>query len=85
MSKEPFLRCDVRLRLQSELDALSRAVRKANDILGMPTDSPDTLRRRRNSIQRWNEVYSAAYTRLEKHTREHGCGEVELIPFRGVS
>lgn len=66
-------RCEVLLQLQSELDALGVAVRKANDILYMTAESPDTLRRRRNSIKRWNEIYADAIQRLHNHTREHKC------------
>lgn len=66
-------RCEVLLQLQSELEALGVAVRKANDILYMTAESPDTLRRRRNSIKRWNEIYADAIMRLHNHTREHKC------------
>ena len=52
---------------------MSLALRKANDILRMSAESPDTLRRRRNSIKRWNEIYSLAYERLAAHTRDHKC------------
>ena len=65
--------CEVLLKLQAELDALSRAVRKANDILAMAAESPDTLRRRRNSMERWHEVYAIAFERLHSHAREHRC------------
>ena len=66
-------RCEILRQLQSELDALGLAVRKANDILYMAAESPDTLRRRRNSIKRWNEIYADAIMRLHNHTREHKC------------
>lgn len=65
--------CETLLRLRAELEALSLALRKANEIMGMPAESPDTLRRRRNSIKRWNEVYGIAYEQLAAHTREHKC------------
>lgn len=65
--------CEVLQQLRADLEALSVALRKANDILLMAAESPDTLRRRRNSIKRWNEIYSLAYERLAAHTREHKC------------
>src|ERR1019366_8975842 len=46
------------------------ALRKATDILGRTAESPDTLRCRRNSIKRWNEVYGIAHERLVAHARE---------------
>ncbi len=74
MSRDPANpQCEVLQRLRKELDALSLGLRKANDILARAADSPDTLRRRRNSIKRWNEVYSTAVERLAAHTREHKC------------
>jgi hypothetical protein len=66
--------------LQSELDALSLAVRKPSDILALAAESPDTLRRRRNSMKRWNEVYSIALERLNAHTREHKCNALAESP-----
>jgi hypothetical protein len=65
--------CETRVKLQADLDALKMAVRKANDILAMAAESPDTLRRRRNSMDRWNEIYAIAFQRLHAHTEEHGC------------
>jgi hypothetical protein len=53
---------------------MALALRKANDILNRVAESPDTLRRRRNSIKRWHEVYGVAHERLIAHTREHKCG-----------
>jgi len=52
---------------------MALALRKATDILGRTAESPDTLRRRRNSIKRWNEVYGIAHERLVEHAREHKC------------
>lgn len=69
--------CETLLRLRAELDSLSLALRKANDILVMTAESPDTLRRRRNSIKRWNEIYGIAYERLTAHTREHKCADTD--------
>lgn len=65
--------CAVLRQLQDDLDALTVALRKANDILILPAESPDTLRRRRNSIKRWNEIYALAYERVQAHQREHNC------------
>ncbi len=65
--------CEILQQLQSELDAMALALRKANDILSRTAESPDTLRRRRNSIKRWNEVYGIAHERLVAHAREHKC------------
>ena len=65
--------CEVLQQLQADLDALSRALLRANEILVLPAESPDTLRRRRNSIKRWNEIYSIAYERVQAHQREHQC------------
>ncbi len=65
--------CAVLRQLQDDLDALTLALRKANDILILPAESPDTLRRRRNSIKRWNEIYAVAYERLKNHQRDHQC------------
>ena len=65
--------CEVLQQLRAELDALSLALRKANDILNRASESPDTLRRRRNSIKRWNEVYAIAHERLVAHILEHNC------------
>jgi hypothetical protein len=70
----PVTHCEVLLQLQSELEAMALALRKANDILNRVAESPDTLRRRRNSIKRWNEVYGIAHDRLTAHRREHKCG-----------
>lgn len=77
MSSPEYPRCEERLRLRDELDGLRAALHKAHEILGYVTDSPDTLRRRRNSIVRWNEVYAAALARLQAHTREHRCDPEE--------
>lgn len=65
--------CEVLQELQTELERLALALKKANDILILPAESPDTLRRRRNSIKRWNEVYAIAYERVQSHRREHNC------------
>ncbi len=65
--------CEELQRLQREVDALTLAVRKANDILAMSAESPDTLRRRRNSIKRWHEIHAIACERLAAHAREHRC------------
>ena len=72
--------CEVLQQLKSEQEAMSRALHKAHDILGRPSESPDTLRRRRNSIKRWNEVYAAACERLAAHTREHKCSNDSDAP-----
>lgn len=77
-SQSPGNPCAVRHQLQSDLDALSLALRKANDILAMAAESPDTLRRRRNSIKRWSEIYLEALERLNVHTREHRCDQSTL-------
>jgi hypothetical protein len=71
--ESPTPHCELLKTLQSELDAMALALRKANDILGRVAESPDTLRRRRNSIKRWNEVYAIAHEQLLAHTREHKC------------
>jgi hypothetical protein len=70
---KPNPQCETRLRLQADLDALKIAVRKANDILAMAAESPDTLRRRRNSMDRWNQIYAIAFEQLHAHTEEHRC------------
>jgi hypothetical protein len=67
--------CETLIRLRAELDSLSLALRKANDLMGLATESPDTLRRRRNSVKRWNEIYGIAYERLTTHTKEHNCAK----------
>ena len=73
-------RCEEHERLCEELAALKTAVQKAHQILGYTTDSPDTLRRRRNSIVRWNQVYAEALQKLEAHTREHKCTGATASP-----
>ena len=73
MSAPSSAQCEVLVRLQAELEAMALALRKANDILALAAESPDTIRRRRNSIKRWHEVYGIAHERLMAHTREHNC------------
>lgn len=63
--------------LRAELDSLSLTLRKANDIIGIAAESPDAVRRRRNSIKRWREIYGVAYERLAAHTREHKRADPE--------
>lgn len=73
----PNPQCEVLLQLQANLDDLTVALRKAHDILSLTAESPDTMRRRRNSIKRWNEIYSIAYEKLAEHTRNHKCAPAD--------
>jgi len=79
-SPSPAVHCEVLRKLQSELEAMTLALRKANDILNRGAESPDTLRRRRNSIKRWHEVYGIAHERLLAHTREQKCAPLSDVP-----
>ncbi|HEY3928070.1 MAG TPA: hypothetical protein VGL89_06835 [Candidatus Koribacter sp.] len=73
MSATDKLGCEVLQQLQANLDHVSRALHKASEIVVLPSESPDTIRRRRNSLKRWNEIYSMAFERVQAHHREHNC------------